>query len=70
MYPDANLTGTGIDATYGGDYFYAHNGEAERPLFRGGSWIDGANAGVFDSNLDAHRSFANDAFGGRSAYIE
>ena len=70
MYPDANLTGTGIDATYGGDYFYAHNGEAERSLFRGGSWSAGASAGVFYSGLHYHRSIANGSVGGRSAYIE
>ena len=34
MLPDASLTGDNIDATYGGDYFYANNGEAERCAFR------------------------------------
>lgn len=70
MYPDASLTGAGIDATYGGDYFYAHNGEAERSLYRGGAWSNGANAGVFSSNLSTHRSLVNAADGGRPAYIE
>ena len=37
MLPDAALTGDGIDATYGGDYFYINNAEAERCLVRGGS---------------------------------
>ena len=32
MLPDTALTGDGIDATYGGDYFYANNAEAERCL--------------------------------------
>ncbi len=70
MYPDANLTGTGIDTTYGGDYFYAHNGEAERSLVRGGYWGLGAFAGVFGSGLYSHRSGAYVSIGGRSAYIE
>ena len=70
MYPDANLTGTGIDTTYGGDYFYAHNGEAERSLIRGGYWYNGAYAGVFSSALDNRRSNAFAYLGGRSAYIE
>ena len=69
MYPDANLTGTGIDTTYGEDQLYCNNSEAERSLIRGGNWNNGANAGVFYSNLNNHRSNANDNIGGRSAYI-
>ena len=69
MLPDTSLTGTGIDTTYGGDYFYANNAEAERCLFRGGGWSDGANAGVFRSNLSNPRSSSNANFGGRSASL-
>lgn len=69
MLPDTALTGDGIDATYGGDNFYVNNGEAERCLFRGGNWGDGAGAGVFNSNLSHARSLSNDIVGGRSAFI-
>lgn len=68
MLPDTALTGDGIDATYGGDYFYVNNGEAERCLIRGGSWDFGAHAGVFNSNLSAPRSDLYDSIGGRSAF--
>lgn len=70
MLPDAALTGDGIDATYGGDYFYINNAEAERCLFRGGLWDVGGNAGVFDSNLGNPRSSAGGNVGGRSAFYE
>ena len=69
MLPDASLTGDGIDTNYGGDYFYANNGEAERCLVRGGHWADGAGAGVFNSLLCNPRSGSGDGVGGRSAYI-
>lgn len=68
MLPDTALTGDGIDATYGGDYFYVNNGEAERCLIRGGSWSNGAGAGVFNTNLINPRSDVNDYIGGRSAF--
>lgn len=70
MLPDAALTGDGIDATYGGDYFYANNAEAERCLVRGGGWGNGGYAGVFDSNLGSPRSNAYGDVGGRSAFYE
>ena len=70
MLPDAALTGDGIDATYGGDYFYINNAEAERCMFRGGSWYYGGRAGVFSSGLGAPRSYALGNFGGRSAFYE
>lgn len=70
MLPDAALTGDGIDATYGGDYFYANNAEAERCLVRGGDWISGGGAGVFRSSLYAPRSNAAGNVGGRSAFYE
>ena len=70
MLPDAALTGDGIDATYGGDYFYINNAEAERCLLRGGYWLNGGRAGVFDSSLNNPRSSADGSFGGRSAFYE
>lgn len=68
MLPDTALTGDGIDATYGGDYFYVNNSEAERCLRRGGYWRNGASAGVFSSSLDNPRSAVYDHVGGRSAF--
>lgn len=70
MLPDAALTGDGIDATYGGDYFYINNAEAERCLIRGGYWLIGGNAGVFSSYLYIPRSHARGSIGGRSAFYE
>lgn len=70
MLPDAALTGDGIDATYGGDYFYINNAEAERCLIRGGRWADGGGAGVFNSYLAGPRSYAYGYIGGRSAFYE
>ena len=70
MLPDAALTGDGIDATYGGDYFYINNAEAERCLVRGGRWSNGGSAGVFGSDLSDPRSNASGGFGGRSAFYE
>lgn len=69
MLPDTSLTGTGIDTTYGEDYFYANNAEAERCLFRGGCWYNGAGAGVFYSDLGDPRSYSSANFGGRSASL-
>lgn len=70
MLPDAALTGDGIDATYGGEYFYINNAEAERCLVRGGGWSGGGRAGVFGSDLGNPRSRAGSAVGGRSAFYE
>ena len=70
MLPDAALTGDGIDATYGGDYFYINNAEAERCLVRGGRWASGGGAGVFYSGLVGPRSSADGNLGGRSAFYE
>lgn len=70
MLPDPDLTGDGIDTNYGGDYFYANNGEAERCLIRGGGWNYGSLAGLFNSRLDYSRSIACGDFGGRSAFID
>lgn len=70
MLPDTALTGTGIDATYGGDYFYENNAEAERCLDRGGHWDNGGAAGVFYSNLYDPRSHVAAGVGGRSAFYD
>ena len=70
MLPDAELVGDGIDANYGGDYFYANNAQEERCLFRGGLWSSGAGAGVFSSYLSNPRSGVDRSVGGRSALIE
>ena len=45
MLPDTALTGEGIDANYGGDYFYFNNGTAERCPYRGAHWNNGGLAG-------------------------
>lgn len=67
LLPDTALTGDGIDATYGGDYFYANNEAAERCLYRGGYWNRGANFGVFHAYLSPPRSDSAAGIGGRSA---
>ena len=70
LMPDAALTGTGIDATYGGDYFWFNNGAEERLPFRGGDWYYGGNAGLFNLHLSYPRSSSNWYIGGRSAFVE
>jgi len=67
LLPDTALIGDNIDATYGGDYFYANNEAAERCLYRGGHWISGANGGVFYASLGYARSGSSASIGGRSA---
>ena len=67
LLPDTALTGDNIDATYGGDYFYANNEAAERCLYRGGSWSSGASNGVFCALLSSPRSHSYADLGGRSA---
>lgn len=71
LLPDTALTQEGvIDTTYGGDYFYANNAQAERCLIRGGCWLDGSGAGVFYAYLSNPRSYSGSYIGGRSALIE
>lgn len=71
LLPDTALTQEGvIDTTYGSDYFYANNAQAERCLIRGGNWRHGSYAGVFRANLDIPRSLSSSGIGGRSALIE
>ena len=70
LMPDTALTGDGIDATYGGDYFYFNNGAEERCPLRGGSWGSGGVAGVFSLNLYDPRSRSSWSIGGRCAFVE
>lgn len=71
LLPDTALTQEGvIDTTYGGDYFYANNAQAERCLYRGGGWSGGSDAGVFLASLNNPRSYSGSYVGGRSALIE
>ena len=71
LLPDTALTQEGvIDTTYGGDYFYANNAQAERWLIRGGGWNYGSLAGVFNASLNNPRSGSGSYIGGRSALIE
>lgn len=70
MLPDTALTGEGIDANYGGDYFYFNNGTAERCPYRGAYWHGGGYAGVFYVYLSSPRSNSSAHLGGRSAYQE
>lgn len=70
MMPDTDLTGEGIDATYGGDSFWANNAQVERCLYRGGLWGHGGSAGVFSANLSYPRSSVYTSVGGRVAFIE
>lgn len=71
LLPDTALTQEGvIDTTYGSDYFYANNAQAERCLYRGGGWYYGSDAGVFYASLNYPRSYSHSHVGGRSALIE
>lgn len=62
------------DATagvYEGDYFYANNGASERSFSCGGSWSNGANAGLFGlSGGYATRSYSTPGIGFRCAYVK
>lgn len=55
---------------YEGDMFYAHSGEAERAVGRGGTWSGGTYYGVFYFRAYHPRSSSNVSIGGRSAYVE
>lgn len=70
LMPDTALTGTGIDANYGGDYVWANNAADERCPCRGGSWSYGGNAGVFDLGLSNPRSNTWSHNGGRCAFVK
>lgn len=53
---------------YEGDYFWLNNVANERFPIRGGSWYDGAYAGVFCTNLSNPRSRVYHSIGFRSAF--
>lgn len=55
---------------YEGDYFWWNNGNAERSLFCGGSWSDGAYAGVFYPHGSHGRAGSHGTVGFRSAFVK
>lgn len=55
---------------YGGDYFWANNGEAEQYAFRGGYWSFSASAGVFLLYFGSLRSNSSSNLGGRCCYYD
>lgn len=60
-------------AFYAGEpdaYCWIDSTDGEYILFRGGNWINGAGAGVFDSYLGNPRSRVYGGIGGRSAYFK
>lgn len=57
------------ESDYEGDYFWWNNGVAERCVYRGGDWGNGAAAGVFYLNGNDSRSYSSTGVGFRSAYI-
>ncbi len=69
LLPDVALTGDKIDASYGGDYFWHNNTQAERLPSRGGAWSNGSSYGVF-SLIGYVRSHTNWGFGGRCAFVK
>lgn len=66
LIPDEGTTET----DYEGDLFYSNNGVAERCVGRGGSWDNGANAGMFSLRGLALRSNSAPYLGFRSAYYD
>ena len=68
--PDTALTGTGIDANYGGDCVWANNAADERCPARGGNWSSGGVAGVFYLDLSYPRSITWSDRGGRCAFVK
>lgn len=65
LLPDSDVT----TDVYEGDYMWWNNGVAERCVYRGGNWRDGANAGVFYLSGINSRSTASTIIGFRAAYI-
>lgn len=65
LLPDSDVT----TDVYEGDYVWWNNGVAERCVYRGGHWIDGAHAGVFSLYGNNSRGNANTSVGFRAAYI-
>ena len=69
LLPDAALTGDKIDASYGNDYFWHNNTQAERLPIRGGSWGSGSTYGVFSHSGNV-RSYTRWIVGGRCAFVK
>lgn len=69
LLPDAALTGDKIDASYGNDYFWHNNTQAERLPNRGGYWSNGSTSGVFSLHGNV-RSYASWYIGGRCAFVK
>lgn len=69
LLPDAALTGDKIDASYGNDYFWHNNTQAERLPRRGGYWYGGSSGGVF-SLYGFVRSDTGWGIGGRCAFVK
>ena len=69
LLPDAALTGDKIDASYGNDYFWHNNTQAERLPIRGGHWDYGSAYGVFYLGGNV-RAGTNWAVGGRCAFVK
>lgn len=61
----ATAIGAG-STTYYSDYYYVSN--AGTVLLCGGSWVSGANAGLWYWNGGGTASYAYSAFGGRLCY--
>lgn len=65
LLPDSDVT----TDVYEGDYMWWNNGVAERCVVRGGTWSNGAAAGVFALYGNNSRSRAHTGLGFRAAYI-
>ena len=65
LLPDSDVT----TDVYEGDYMWWNNGVAERCVFRGGFWGDGANAGVFSLSGTYSRGNAYTYIGFRAACV-
>lgn len=58
-----------VSSSLGGDYLGVRNYGERLPL-RGGGWIDGANAGVFELDLSYSRALSDVSVGFRSAFVK
>lgn len=70
LYALALLPYDATAANYGGDYLYINNGNPERSFRCGGSWSNGAYAGVFGLRGSHGRSSADTLIGFRSAFVK
>ena len=65
LLPDSDVT----TDVYEGDYMWWNNGVAERCVVRGGSWGNGADAGVFDLHGGNSRGPVGTSLGFRAACV-